>query len=129
MCIFCAATFFQFGTRLLHFMGFEQFILDDENTLDLIKEGRDLMLREKNKLLNDNSLVKHSELVPHPKASGSIKFSSQVNYKRPDRENSREMGKNELISDIESAEHSIPPTTDYRSFERRAPPKDLFDDI
>lgn len=49
MCIFCLATFLEIGSRFLHFMGIEQFILDDEMTADLIKDGSDLVKRERNK--------------------------------------------------------------------------------
>jgi len=49
MCLFCLATFLEIGTRFLHFMGIEQFIVDDEMTADLIKDGMELVKREKNK--------------------------------------------------------------------------------
>lgn len=49
MCLFCLATFLEVGTRFLHFMGIEQFIVDDEMTADLIKDGSELVKRERNK--------------------------------------------------------------------------------
>lgn len=49
MCLFCLATFLEVGSRFLHFMGIEQFIVDDEMTADLIKDGSDLVKRESNK--------------------------------------------------------------------------------
>lgn len=49
MCLFCLATFLEIGSRFLHFMGIEQFIVDDEMTADLIKDGSDLVKRESNK--------------------------------------------------------------------------------
>lgn len=49
MCLLCLATFLEIGTRFLHFMGIEQFIIDDEMTGDLIKDGMELIKREKNK--------------------------------------------------------------------------------
>ena len=51
MCFLCLATFLDVGTRVLHFMGIEQFMIDDELTADLIKEGLELVKREKNKKL------------------------------------------------------------------------------
>lgn len=125
MCLFCGATFFQFGTRLLHFIGIEQFIIDDENTLDLIKEGRDLMMREQSKLLNENILKRELE----PRTQNLIKFSSKSDCKKPNRKERRETSKNELLNDIESVDYPSSSTTDYRSFESRIPPKDLFDNI
>ncbi|KAG8202034.1 hypothetical protein JTE90_010403 [Oedothorax gibbosus] len=45
----CLATYFNVCSRVLHFIGFEQFISDDEMTSDLIDEGRGLVKREKNR--------------------------------------------------------------------------------
>lgn len=41
----CLATYFNVCSRVLHFIGFEQFIGDDEMTSDLIEEGRELIKR------------------------------------------------------------------------------------
>lgn len=41
----CLATYFNVCSRILHFIGFEQFIGDDEMTSDLIEEGRELIKR------------------------------------------------------------------------------------
>lgn len=49
MCVFCLATFLEVGTRVLHFMGIEQFILEDELTADLIRDGQELVKRERAK--------------------------------------------------------------------------------
>lgn len=49
MCLFCLATFLEIGSRFLHFMGIEQFVVDDEMTADLIKDGSELVKRERNK--------------------------------------------------------------------------------
>lgn len=49
MCFFCIATFLDIDSQLLHFMGIEQFVVDDEATADLIKDGLQLVKRERNK--------------------------------------------------------------------------------
>ena len=49
MCVFCLATFLDVGTRVLHFMGIEQFIVEDDLTADLIRDGQELVKREKAK--------------------------------------------------------------------------------
>ena len=49
MCVLCLATFLEVGTRVLHFMGIEQFIMEDELTADLIRDGQELVKREKAK--------------------------------------------------------------------------------
>ncbi|KFM75602.1 LMBR1 domain-containing protein 2, partial [Stegodyphus mimosarum] len=45
----CLATYFNICSRILHCIGFEQFVGDDEMTSDLIEEGRELIRREKNR--------------------------------------------------------------------------------
>lgn len=47
----CLAIYFNVGSHFLHTLGFERFIEDDELTIDLIQTGRDLVNREKTKLL------------------------------------------------------------------------------
>lgn len=47
----CLAIYFNVGNHFLHKFGFERFIEDDEITIDLIQTGRDLVVREKGKLL------------------------------------------------------------------------------
>ena len=49
----CLALYFDFGTRVLHSLGYEQFIEDDEMTRDLVQTGRELVEREKGKLLRN----------------------------------------------------------------------------
>lgn len=46
----CFCTYFNFGKRLLHCFGVEQFITDDDFSADLIREGREICKREKRKL-------------------------------------------------------------------------------
>ncbi|XP_037087798.1 LMBR1 domain-containing protein 2 homolog [Pollicipes pollicipes] len=48
MCVvaFCLATWLSLGARLLSFLGFQQFIGQDEITTDLVEEGRELVRRE-----------------------------------------------------------------------------------
>ena len=48
MCVvaFCLATWFSLGARVLSFLGFQQFLGQDEITTDLTDEGRELVRRE-----------------------------------------------------------------------------------
>ncbi|XP_022918064.1 LMBR1 domain-containing protein 2 homolog [Onthophagus taurus] len=46
---FCLATYFSIGSRILSMLGFHQFLGDDEMTIDLINDGRELLKREKRK--------------------------------------------------------------------------------
>lgn len=47
--LFCLATYFSLGARLLSMIGFHQFVGDDEITTDLVDDGRELIKREKRK--------------------------------------------------------------------------------
>ena len=42
---FCLATYFSIGSRLLSFVGFQQFLDDHELTSDLVEDGRELIKR------------------------------------------------------------------------------------
>ncbi|GAB6023736.1 hypothetical protein CHUAL_008492 [Chamberlinius hualienensis] len=48
--ILCLATYFKLGSRILHFVGFQQFIGDDDMTAESMEEGRELIKREKRKM-------------------------------------------------------------------------------
>lgn len=43
--VLCLATYFRLGSRFLNFVGFQQFIGEDEMAVDLVNEGRELMQR------------------------------------------------------------------------------------
>lgn len=61
----CLAIYFNFGTHLLHKLGFEQFIEDDEMTIDWVQTGRELVKRETGKLLRnyESSTATYREMV------------------------------------------------------------------
>ena len=43
--LLCVATYFRLGARVLHFLGFQQFIGDDDMTGELVDEGKELVKR------------------------------------------------------------------------------------
>lgn len=45
--LLCICTYFSLGSRILHFLGFQQFVGDDDMTQELIDEGKELIRREK----------------------------------------------------------------------------------
>ncbi|XP_064604856.1 G-protein coupled receptor-associated protein LMBRD2-like [Liolophura sinensis] len=47
--LLCIFTYFSLGSRILHFLGFQQFIGEDDMTQELVDEGRELIKREKRK--------------------------------------------------------------------------------
>lgn len=54
--LLCICTFFSLGSRILHFLGVQQFIGDDDMTQELVDEGRQIVQRG-NWLINKNSLL------------------------------------------------------------------------
>lgn len=50
MSLFCVATFFKLGSKIVHYFGIEQFTISDEITQDLILQGQNLVKRESQKL-------------------------------------------------------------------------------
>lgn len=45
--LLCIGTYFSLGSRLLHFLGINQFIGDDDLTQELVDEGREIVNRER----------------------------------------------------------------------------------
>lgn len=43
--LLCIFTYFSLGSRILHFLGFQQFIGEDDMTQELVDEGRELIKR------------------------------------------------------------------------------------
>ncbi|KAL3869675.1 hypothetical protein ACJMK2_042337 [Sinanodonta woodiana] len=48
--LLCICTYFSLGSRILHFLGFQQFIGDDDLTQELVDEGREIVHRERRRL-------------------------------------------------------------------------------
>lgn len=76
----CSAIYFNFGTHLLHRLGFEQFIEDDEMTIDWVQTGRDLVIREKGKLIRN---FESSTTTYHEMVSTNQEFTDQDSSFKP----------------------------------------------
>ena len=48
--LLCICTYFSLGSRILHFLGFQQFIGDDDMTQEFVDEGKSIISRERRKL-------------------------------------------------------------------------------
>ncbi|XP_065663092.1 G-protein coupled receptor-associated protein LMBRD2 [Hydra vulgaris] len=46
----CVCTFFSIGNRLLHCLGIQQFLSDDDFSADFVREGKEIVRREKRKI-------------------------------------------------------------------------------
>lgn len=85
----CLAIYFNFGTHVLHKLGFEQFIENDEMTIDWVQTGRELVKREKGKLLRN---FESSTATYH----GMVSTNSEPSENE---RNSRSAGKTKPIND------------------------------
>lgn len=61
----CLAIYFNVGSAILHKIGYEQYIKDDAMTLDWVQTGRDLVKREKTKMLrgHDSAALNQQALI------------------------------------------------------------------
>ncbi|XP_054154201.1 G-protein coupled receptor-associated protein LMBRD2-like [Oppia nitens] len=128
ICLFCLATFFEFGAKLLHNLGFEQFILTDEMTTELIREGQELVKREKNKILRqlEPNSTQTLRFKKDPPIGGHQQHQQPISPEQMiSRDNSEDNMRQELIRESEPIGYST--NWSYNSTAR--PPKGLFDDI
>lgn len=144
MVIFCLATFFQFGSRLLHLMGMEQFMIDDDMTTELIREGQDLVKREKTKRLRQvesdinrgkwSAITSRATQVTVPVESPPNVPSGHLEFHTIHRTPSDESARIELLNDVEPMDYATTWNSDittgrnYNSFDSQ-PQKGIFDDI
>ncbi|GBM95625.1 LMBR1 domain-containing protein 2 [Araneus ventricosus] len=104
----CLATYFNICSRILHFIGFEQFIGDDEMTSDLIEEGRELVKREKNR----RQRVENRELRRRQSGRPTSSSLSRTNRRSGAREMSmtssspEENSRLELLKDVEPIDYT-----------------------
>lgn len=120
--LFCLATFFQFGSKLMHNLGFEQFILDDEMTTELIREGQEFVKRERNKRMRSievdsardrrRIMTNRNEVPELPSHPPLVR-----------RESNESGSRTELLNDVEPVDYS---SNWHTSFQTQ---KGLFDDI
>lgn len=63
--LLCIGTYFSLGSRLLHFLGINQFIGDDDLTQELVDEGREIVNRGKYLFLSNLQPVEAGEFFQH----------------------------------------------------------------
>lgn len=134
MCVFCLATFLDVGTRVLHFMGIEQFIVEDELTADLIRDGLELVKREKAKKGKLSDARSRSTRIPisgadrSPDGNGSSLIRA-TGTETGVRGGSGESSRLELLNDpvdYNSTSHSLDQTSHTIP---AAPQRNIFDDV
>ncbi|CAH1405013.1 unnamed protein product [Nezara viridula] len=119
---FCLATYFSLGSRLLSFIGFQQFLDDDELTTELIEEGRELVNREKRRRQrSEETAERRREYIERfgiGKQNISVPAEPVINSGLTRDSTSR----SNLLAAAE-------PIADYQTDYRQQPPRNLFDDI
>lgn len=98
--VFCLATFFNLGGRVLNFFGFDQFV-GDEVTQDLIEDGKNLVKREKRKIQqNDPEAVgRHREVADRLRDN----FSSKATKYQANSVPSNSLGKSTSANDLKKS--------------------------
>lgn len=132
MCLFCVATFFQMGTRLLHFIGIEQFMLDDEMTADLIKDGQNIVKRERVKRLkqvdSSQNRQRWAEVASRSQPENVRSLQNEgTGFSLAGSHNDR----TELLNDVEPIGYSTTGRSEqlFPVSSNPQPPTNLFDDI
>ncbi|KAH7976901.1 hypothetical protein HPB52_021478 [Rhipicephalus sanguineus] len=116
ICVLCLATWWHLGSRLLHCLGFEQFLTDDELTGDLVNEGRDLIKRERGRRQRAADQRRRPPRQPPADELGALT-----------RSGSEESARTELLRGVEPLAGYTAPRAAEHAFS--SPPRGLFDDV
>lgn len=133
ICVLCLATWWHLGSRLLHCLGFEQFLTDDELTGDLVAEGRDLIKRERGRqqrAADARRRAPPSSRQAHSDESGG--GGGGFGSGNLTRSGSEESARTELLRGVEPLAGYTAPRTDEHAWRHRqgaSPPRGLFDDV
>lgn len=126
--VLCLATYFHLGSRLLHCLGFEQFLGDDDDmTADLINEGRDLLKRERGRRQRAAGGETRRRLQTQVK---STSIQEDIGSGSVTRSGSEEGARMELLRGVEPVDYTEGPWGPVtENYPRGEPPRGLFDDV
>lgn len=119
---FCLATYFSLGSRLLSFIGFQQFLDDDELTSELIDEGRELVNREKRR-------HQRAEETAERRREYNERFGIRMQTVGVPADGIVSTGLMRESTSRSNLLASAEPVADYQTDYRQQPPRHLFDDI
>ncbi|KAK0416236.1 hypothetical protein QR680_012366 [Steinernema hermaphroditum] len=116
--ILCLSTWFRLGTRILHSLGIDQFVSDDEMTAEMVQSGRAIVALERNRINREINREQREQywadkLQQHSASQRDVEAQDQFDYT------------NQGFSDrtpIMSAEFG-------QSRDPHHPPTDLFSDM
>lgn len=103
--LFCLATYFSLGSRLLSMIGFHQFVGDDEITTDLVDDGRELIKREKRKRQRaEESINRRQDFQQRYPVGNRYRMRSSTDTVRPVIRELTETTRSNLLKDSEHVE-------------------------
>ncbi|XP_064487050.1 G-protein coupled receptor-associated protein LMBRD2B-like [Ornithodoros turicata] len=106
ICVLCLATYFHLGSRVLHSLGFEQFLGDDDITTDLVEEGRDLIKHERGRRQRAAEGELRRRLQYEKQARSSARQQDMVETGGMTRSGSEESARAELLRDVEPVDYT-----------------------
>ena len=111
------ATYFSLGSRLLSFMGFQQFLEQEDQTGELVEEGRDLVKREKRRRerLEEQQRGRRDWREGRGASSGG--------------ETRQRSGALYTTRDTREAEEDVVWEAPAREVKNKEPPRNIFDDL
>lgn len=147
----CLATYFSLGSRFLSFIGFQQFVDDEDDiTADLTEEGRELIKREKRRrqrLENAESRRRNVDTLNTSRANRNLEsggllvrretsrtelFQSteeSANITEEDRYDQLFIQASRRIGDNFDSATVTAPSTGRSNYSRNALPRNFFDDV
>jgi len=147
----CLATYFSLGSRFLSFIGFQQFVDDEDDiTTDLTEEGRELIKREKRRrqrLENAESRRRNVESLPSSRADRNLEsggllvrretsrtelFQStaeSTNVMEEDRYDQLFMQASRRIGDDSHRATVVSPSATRSNYSRNMASRNFFDDV
>uniref|UniRef100_A0A0N4ZBT2 LMBR1 domain-containing protein 2 n=1 Tax=Parastrongyloides trichosuri TaxID=131310 RepID=A0A0N4ZBT2_PARTI len=117
--ILCVATYMRAGTRFLHSIGIDQFMEDDEVTIDMVNTGRRIADLERRKYSNKNKNKKEKR----------DKKNEMVDNKNVNIELEPLINKEDNVSLIDFAKPESPILIEFDDNEKNINPHNIFDDL
>ena len=125
--ILTLATYFSLGSRLLSFLGFQQFLEEAGHTGELVEEGRELVAREKRRRERLAESSKNRREF-REQWGDSMPSSKEARLRATAASNQQQVPQESSVLQANSSPNYSTPTLEVVQ-EHRPAPRNLFDDI